>query len=703
MTSLNPIPLFPLESFTEEAIAAGNDEFRDFYSNLTYLCIYAFLWNFLIEISLIIIFHYKQYGSYVANHSFINVCIIVTQLINNIFLLKDHPINMENDYLIYAGSLLGLEILQMFLGSKTNDRLFKTKLRRSIFVLGFLHRNAGKLLYILRKCQLAYYAFYYFKFNTSVSPYLIIILVYSLTFIFHTIAYIVFKTGEFSDRKHAWKFLINESKNKQAYSELLQGIKNDDHDNSLTASISFVSEITGLKESLLEEKEVKWVLIENRVYDITNIRHPKGNFIFSHIYGKDITREINGLKTMRFSDPVKRYTINLTHKHVPITFKCLANNCIGELDYSGMITDTINDNGPLLNENSEMTIQLSYLVRKFRFANLQFIKRQFYWTIDNAFEFDENYKIIFCYKSEKDFVVNLSSYWLYDVGKYFLIKRDDDKKDYMYPILSLSPFYLKLKKEWFDSFDDSIKKEFIKFKNSDLAELESLYDILYDKTDSQQRRLTGLGEDVKTAFLPLFYDKQRNKNSNHIFEGSKFGVAGPLGTGLGFNSDSTSKVIFIVQDAGILPLTDFLEFLSQRALLESTNFENQNTIFKKEYIYSFANDIKFCLYWEISESFYTMAESLGLNSIFTTDKAYQMNKDTNVLLQKSIIVSPCCKYEGKHVEVRKSMTANIDDIMILMNSRNTGEIKRFIIKGEDSFVDRILKTCNFNMEKVLIL
>lgn len=51
---------------------------------------------------------------------------------------------------------------------------------------------------------------------------------------------------------------------------------------------------------------------------------------------------------------------------------------------------------------------------------------------------------------------------------------------------------------------------------------------------------------------------------------------GPLGSGLGFDDQTTHKYLILVEDDGILPLLDFLEFLSQRALVEFSD-KNDNT------------------------------------------------------------------------------------------------------------------------------
>lgn len=53
-----------------------------------YLLTYLFFWFFLIEISLVIMRYYKHTFYYLANHSFINLCIVVGMGVNNIVFLR---------------------------------------------------------------------------------------------------------------------------------------------------------------------------------------------------------------------------------------------------------------------------------------------------------------------------------------------------------------------------------------------------------------------------------------------------------------------------------------------------------------------------------------------------------------------------------------------------------------------------------------
>lgn len=49
--------------------------------------------------------------------------------------------------------------------------------------------------------------------------------------------------------------------------------------------------------SLVDVESFEWVIIENYVYDVSKIRHPKGQYILSQCSGMDITRELYGLKS----------------------------------------------------------------------------------------------------------------------------------------------------------------------------------------------------------------------------------------------------------------------------------------------------------------------------------------------------------------------------------------------------------------------
>lgn len=84
MTKKTLLLLFLFSSINTLQLGQTNED----YDNLLYLITYLFFWFFLIDISLIIIIHYKNSSYYLANHSFINFCILIGMFINNFVFLR---------------------------------------------------------------------------------------------------------------------------------------------------------------------------------------------------------------------------------------------------------------------------------------------------------------------------------------------------------------------------------------------------------------------------------------------------------------------------------------------------------------------------------------------------------------------------------------------------------------------------------------
>lgn len=86
------------------------------------------------------------------------------------------------------------------------------------------------------------------------------------------------------------------------------------------------------------------MIIEDKVYDISTLRHPKGNYILKDAYGNDITRELLGLKAWRFENKAKSYVKFSKHKHSIRTINFLRKYCIGEFALNDLIIEIGHDN-----------------------------------------------------------------------------------------------------------------------------------------------------------------------------------------------------------------------------------------------------------------------------------------------------------------------------------------------------------------------
>ncbi len=77
------------------------------------------------------------------------------------------------------------------------------------------------------------------------------------------------------------------------------------------------------------------------------------------------------------------------------------------------------------------------------------------WEVIKIFNLGNDVTLMFAEKINKDYYINYSVYWLDIFGRYFFTKCNN-VKNYSYPVLSLIPFYLNLKKEWILSLKNKI-------------------------------------------------------------------------------------------------------------------------------------------------------------------------------------------------------------------------------------------------------
>ena len=62
---------------------------------------------------------------------------------------------------------------------------------------------------------------------------------------------------------------------------------------------------------------------------------------------------------------------------------------------------------------------------------------------------------------QKSFNFDMNVNWFDMFGKYFMVKNLSEKKiEYFYPVFSLSPVYLTMKKMWLESVDSSLPDSF---------------------------------------------------------------------------------------------------------------------------------------------------------------------------------------------------------------------------------------------------
>lgn len=666
------------------------------YEDNLYIFIYIFLWNFLIEISLIIILHFKQSRDYKENHLFINLGVIICQIFNNLFLWQKKDLSIFENFLQIEMFLSFFEVIQIVIGFDLKKKLFSKKILPNLFYFKFMHRVIGFSIYFGRKYQMFFYLYNYLLKSNVVIPLIVISFLVIITITTHIFVFLLINKTDY-DLEKKNEFLMFDKKNGYFYKELLRKIENLEYiPKSSNLRISLMDKNT---RDQIEKKQnsEKWVIIENFVYSLKNFSHPLGDFLFEDIAGKDITREFYGLKTFRFSNKRLNFSKNLLHKHSDRTSFFLNKNCIGEISPDNFIENYTENNNSI--SNSTDSLKMTNLDKSENFYKSKKQKKQLHWSVDTSYNFSKQNSLFFIKKCEKDSYINLSSYWLNFFGKYFLLQ-NSKKKTYMYPVLSLSPTYIQKKLKWLTTLN-TLKKTVSETQNPDLKEIGNMYLVLQQALDSQQRSLTESDNEVKTCYLPLL--TKNSGNFSPLNEGQKFKLHGPLGFGLDISPQTCDRFLFVIKNEGIFPFLDFLEFLGQKSLIELGKTEVEHPVFTKEYLYAFTNSPEFSFLFEISEDFKAIAESCGVFQFEQIEVAYR--NDLKKSIRRVVRNVKICVNKGASQGVVRSFCNEVAEDFegVLRILEADGEFDRVFVSGDQEFGERVVKNFKGNEEDIMFL
>ena len=508
-----------------------------------YLLIYAFFFLFVIEISMVIVFFFKQNKSYIANHMTLNFFCMLGQTINNIvFYSKKKDFKIEDWSFWLEVGIFVFFILQIMLGNMLNKRLLNSKIVRKIFILRFLHRFSGVVIYLGTKTHIFLINYNMFYADHEAIFYILCgagCLFYIFLYLGFFLCLLDVKHYEFNG-----PFLADTSKNGKALKEMLINIENGDfeppnlrqsfemkvEDFSIGKKCPFQHpkskgndgdffgkkfkqnldilptennddiEIGKVKQSLSKVNPiVPWFMLEDKIFDLRNLRHPKGLYVLHALAYRDITRELHGLKSMRFENKDQRYFRNLQHCHVNRTFHLIKNHCIGFIDTNknliikdksrkllqqikndlrehknfikenqeGQVTDEVVKGSVVSNSsyNSSGSTASGGMFGNFmNYLEKNSMKNKYShsWVVHSKSELSNICRIDWIWTKNHNFLINMKNYWLKNFGKYFFLKTND-LKQYHYICMSAHPKYLARKYLTFSLSPDSVLNyQFIK-------------------------------------------------------------------------------------------------------------------------------------------------------------------------------------------------------------------------------------------------
>ena len=80
-------------------------------------------------------------------------------------------------------------------------------------------------------------------------------------------------------------------------------------------------------------------MIENNMVDVSDLYHPIGNFMLSSCNGKDITRELYGLKSFYYSSESSSYIKDFKYNHSPHIINMLKSHVVVKFPFTHVITE----------------------------------------------------------------------------------------------------------------------------------------------------------------------------------------------------------------------------------------------------------------------------------------------------------------------------------------------------------------------------
>ncbi len=381
--------------------------------------------------------------------------------------------------------------------------------------------------------------------------------------------------------------LIYDRKRGKAYSDLILSIQVNEKDlfNEeeliTTLSLDFFGPI---------KEKFKWTVIENKVYDVSNLNHPLGKFILEEINQKDVTLQFYGLKSLKVTNS-QNETRNLQHGHSYRSLNLIKNQCIGILKNSSCIKKLkkVRRKKPKSLEDIPTT--------PFKLLKDEMLLN---WNVEFDFSFKRDTYVFYAKKDEYDHFIQLNFNWENFLGKFYLLHREDSKEvDYIYPIFSFSPSYIQKKFDWYTKININFKKELLNTDKTDILEIGKLFTSIEASLQPEQQILLQTRSDIRTFHLPFIYKKKKKQPNlfNYLSSGKRFSLSGSFGSGLYFNL--REKTLFLIKDEGILPFLDFLEFYLQKALMDLVP-DNPHPFFGDFMDIKKSLENIFSIYWEIS-------------------------------------------------------------------------------------------------------
>ena len=274
--------------------------------------------------------------------------------------------------------------------------------------------------------------------------------------------------------------------------------------------------------------EVKWVLYGNSIVDMSNFLHPGGNFIMEEVWGREISRFLNGSYALETTKLTK-------HNHSSFAYNMLNSRIIGEYDRKKNILiekDT----------NRGDTPEQSVLIAKLEYHPWTLVSVEPISSTISRFTFNSS-----------DFKISNFTKGLESIGRHFEIfsPHYPTHKRLYTTVLCMTTDNINLRKIMIDYYHK-------------IEESSANKDIIMDITQPKENLSLFIKKyDFKNGFTRFLYtiNPQNDLRTN-------FYLKGPLGRGLELFKKPKGKHVILAVGTGILPMLDLLSYMLNAALIK---------------------------------------------------------------------------------------------------------------------------------------
>lgn len=418
--------------------------------------------------------------------------------------------------------------------------------------------------------------------------------------------------------------------------------------------------------SLIEAKEctssvhslypgLKWVMFGNKVYDITGLDHPGGQYIWEKLNARDIARFFAG--NYRFEDIDDA---SIMHTHTVNAYNYLDRRYIGSIDKNPIIFERIEfENNTFLEGIQDFTMvqEAERLVSKNQEPeNINEIS--FQWSLVGWKSISENISVFYFESDSK--IVKSQPIQFNNFGRYFQMRYKTGyyKNNFrMYTLVaSMLPENLNWRRKirrFFENLEGNIpndfhlipppdKSEYLPFVIKRKKDKHSISNILHTMVEKNEARNNNHGDREEEEVKLLVLDSPKNaeqlaiededsqymsEESAAIYKENMFYFDGPLGMGLNLRKYDTGDIYCFCEGTGELPFLDLLDFIYKKLLQRAFHVKFPEEAvkfidpFDSEYDISLENDIMFTFYITVEDIADSLATPL-LNEILDFQLKY---------------------------------------------------------------------------------